>query len=189
MSTQIVPETVQPQLLEDEINVIMKRIVLACREIPECLQDLNEDYFPHGDRCSKLQEDIRLRDRWVHGMFYEFVSVKILLPLKSSTPTYFFYLKRCLFRASGKAYLHLHPIQLPNVLDVLLILVSNKNPCHPRIDQVAEICRRDLLLTRDLPIREIDMWWKDLSNASFPVLSVSIQKPDLDVPNLIFTPR
>lgn len=79
MSTHVEPQqsqTVPPEAIEQEINLIKNRIILACMEIPRCLVVSSDEPFGHGDMCNQLPEEAHLRDRWVHGIFYEFVSAK-----------------------------------------------------------------------------------------------------------------
>lgn len=68
------------ELLQAEVKTIVNRIALACKEIPGSITDLTDDQFEHGhEQCRQLPPDARDRDRWIHCIFYEIVSTRILV--------------------------------------------------------------------------------------------------------------
>ena len=77
---------VTPDSLTFQISTITHRLALACNHIPDLTIDLCEETYSHGLACRKLPKDQNLRDKWVHGMIYEFVSLQQTLPIPLPTP-------------------------------------------------------------------------------------------------------
>ena len=80
------PKNVTPESLDFKISTITHRLALACKHIPDSIIDLCEEPYSHGLACRNLPEDHYLRDKWVHGMIYEFVSLQQTLPILLPTP-------------------------------------------------------------------------------------------------------
>lgn len=157
--------------IDDEMDLLNNRIILACRKIPECPEELSDIPFGHGHKCAELSEAAYLRDRWVHGIYYEFVS-QILFSYLHADEEFINTSKRCLFRAAGRLFIHGYQFRLVPVFDVILILVTWMHPCHPSLDKVAKACEHFIRYIDRLPVPVEDMWWRDLSNATFPAESV-----------------
>lgn len=62
--------------LDQEFNIIHSRIHLACHKLPQQPgYALPQTDFIHSyENCRVFVDGVRLRDAWVHGIFYELVS-------------------------------------------------------------------------------------------------------------------
>ena len=72
---QLPPTNVTSESLKVKVLMSTHWLALACKSIPNTTIGLSNVPYTHGLACCELSENQQLWDKWVHGMFYELVSL------------------------------------------------------------------------------------------------------------------
>ena len=85
----------------------------------------------------------------------------------------------CLFRATGKGFIHGVYTTLPAAVHVLEGILTTKHPCDPSVSEIAQEFVKVAPWVSVLAPVEADRWWRELDRVSFPAATVRQQVKEI----------